>query len=74
MARGESLHYQTCSGVQFCLNRYNAPDDPCSFNKDGYGVFHFPNEFLLVVVDLDKKDDPEHWLNEIPDRLKNVVD
>ena len=22
MARGESLHYQTCSGVQFCLNRH----------------------------------------------------
>jgi hypothetical protein len=50
----------------------NAPDDPFNLNKDGYAVFHFPNDSILVIADLDKEDDPEHWVNEIPDRLKNA--
>lgn len=60
---------QHVGGIE--VYRY-APDDPLNLNKDGYAVFYLPNDSLLVIADLDKEEDPEHWVDEIPDRLKNA--
>lgn len=49
-----------------------APDDPLKLNKDGYAIFFVPSESFLLVADLEKYNDKEHWIDDIPDRLKGV--
>lgn len=49
----------------------NAPDDPVELNKDWYAVVIAPNNDNMLLVDGPFKD-IEHWLNEIPQRLKGV--
>jgi hypothetical protein len=49
----------------------HAPDDPVELNKDWYAVVTIPNgESMLLVTG--PFADAEHWLNEIPDRLKGA--
>lgn len=48
-----------------------APDDPVELNKDWYAVVTMPNsESMLLVMGPFK--DEEHWLDEIPERLKGA--
>ncbi len=50
----------------------NAPDDPFDLNKDWYAVVTLPEtDSMLLVVGPNK--DAEHWLNEIPERLKGAA-
>ena len=49
-----------------------APDDPVELNKDGYAIFFVPSESFLLVADLEKDGDREHWIDDIPDRLKGI--
>lgn len=48
-----------------------APDDPVNFNKDWYAVVRCENDPTMLLVDGPIKD-AEHWLNEIPKRLKGA--
>ena len=45
-----------------------------NLNKDVYAVFVNTNDdlMLLVLGPMDKKQDKEHWTNEIPERLDGV--
>ena len=52
--------------------RYS-PDDPVNLNKDWYAVVSIPkSDSLLLIVDIDPNVDTEHWLNDIPERLKGA--
>jgi hypothetical protein len=49
----------------------NAPDDPVDLNKDWYAVVKNTETDAMLLIDGPFKDD-EHWLDEIPKRLKGV--
>ena len=49
----------------------NAPDDPVELNKDWYAVVAIPNSDSMLLV-LGPNKDAEHWLNEIPGKLKGA--
>ncbi len=49
----------------------HAPDDPVEFNKDWYAVIRDVNNANIFLVEGPIKDD-EHWLDEIPERLKGA--
>ncbi len=49
----------------------NAPDDPADLNKDWYRVIVMPEDDSMFLVTGPHKDQ-EHWLDEIPERLKGV--
>lgn len=48
-----------------------SPDDPVELNKDWYAVVVVPGTDGMLLVDGPFKD-AEHWLNELPQRLKGV--
>jgi hypothetical protein len=48
-----------------------APDDPVELNKDWYAVVRCPDDPTVLLVDGPIKD-AEHWLNDIPERLKGA--
>jgi len=48
-----------------------APDDPVELNKDWYAVVVVPHQDNTLLVDGLFKD-TEHWLNDIPSRLKEI--
>ncbi len=48
-----------------------APDDPCELNKDWYAVIVIPGSDDMLLVRGPIKD-AEHWLNDIPNRLKGA--
>lgn len=49
----------------------NAPDDPVELNKDWYAVIHaVESEEMLLVAG--PYEDHEHWINDIPERLKGA--
>lgn len=49
----------------------NAPDDPVNLNKDWYAVISMPKDKTRLLIKGPIKDH-EHWLDDIPDRLKGV--
>lgn len=49
----------------------NASDDPVNLNKDWYAVISMPNDKTRLLIRGPIKDH-EHWINDIPDRLKGV--
>lgn len=49
----------------------NAPDDPVELNKDWYAVIQISETDTILLVEGPIKDD-EHWIDEIPRRLKGV--
>ena len=48
-----------------------SPDDPVEWNKDWYAVVRSGNDPTLLLVDGPKKD-AEHWLNELPARVRGI--
>ena len=55
----------------------NSPDDPVRYNKDAYVILNdLPqlddSSILRVLGPQEESSDPEHWLDEIPDRLKGA--
>jgi hypothetical protein len=48
-----------------------AADDPVELNKDWYAVVTIPNSESMLLVTGPFKD-AEHWLNDIPNRLKGA--
>jgi hypothetical protein len=49
----------------------NSPDDPVELNKDWYALLQHSDYQCVILVDGPFKDE-EHWLNEVPNRLKNA--
>ena len=49
----------------------NAPDDPYDLNKDWYAVITMPDSNGMLLIE-GPISDSEHWLSEIPDRLKGA--
>ena len=50
----------------------NAPDDPVALNKDWYAVITLSGSDSMLLV-RGPIHDSEHWLDEIPERLKGVT-
>jgi hypothetical protein len=49
----------------------NSPDDPVALNKDWYAVVTIADTDSMLLV-RGPVHDSEHWLNEIPERLKGA--
>jgi hypothetical protein len=75
---------QVRSGEEWCLDGTpnddcaggidvyrNSRDDPVELNKDWYAVVAIPGTDTMFLVEGPFKDD-EHWLNEIPKRLRGA--
>ena len=50
----------------------NAPDDPVKYKKDWYAIFKDPQDARMLLFKGPIKIFDEHWIDELPHRLKNV--
>lgn len=49
----------------------HAPEDPKQYNKDWYAIFRDQTDERVLLFQGPFKDN-EHWLDELPERLKNA--
>ena len=53
--------------------RYAEEKDGVRFNKDHVIIIKDPkNDDMLLVIETPKEEDSEHWIDEIPERLKKA--